>query len=525
MKLRKASIGSLRINDTSAKIQNSDILSRFNFDADNFPDMKGSLGATGFKGSIGYQGSVGSQGDTGFIGSIGFKGSLGTRGYTGSQGFTGSIGEQGYRGSVGDTGFKGSRGALGDQGFTGSRGALGITGSVGFKGSVGYRGSRGDQGYTGSLGATGFTGSKGFTGSRLGATGAIGDTGYQGSRGYTGSSTGAKGPSGDTGYKGSQGNRGATGAIGDTGFTGSLGDVGFTGSVGFRGSVGVQGSVGARGLTGFKGSRGYTGSRGFLTLEGFRWEPIRTRAASTSLDLIGSGGTAATISIGTGTIAAGDVIAMELNSDASVSTDSTPKVIMFTIANDSTPIEVEHQHGWTSGFIQTDVNFWYNYLRAFGVAYASTTSIRFDRMYSTTMFLSGTSWGSTTLDTTNLSLYGGRMWKLTPNQSIDTVANPSIGTGFGNTCTYFSFENQSTISVTVTNNHDQSAVIQFDSTSFISSNASEVVVAANSSRTFTGTFIGDISGSSRTVAARAVVGSKQSTTVTKTETISFCQGF
>lgn len=528
MKLRKASIGRLRMNDTSAKIQNNDILSRFNFDAANFPDMKGYSGSQGYTGSVGFRGSLGAQGDIGFNGSIGFKGSLGPRGYTGSKGFTGSTGEQGYRGSVGDNGLTGIQGAVGERGYTGSRGPLGLTGSAGYTGSTGFRGSLGAQGDLGYTGSVGFTGSKGYTGSRLGSVGLRGSLGYRGSQGYTGSSTGPTGYTGSEGIPGFQGSRGPLGLQGSVGPTGYTGSAGFTGSVGATGVQGVRGSVGARGPVGFRGSVGYTGSRGLITLEGYKWEPIRTRTSGTSLTLIGTGTTEATFAISTGTIAAGDVIAMELNSSASVSTDSTPKIMMFMIANDSTVTEVDHQHGWTEGFINEtpEPDFWYSYLRTFGVAYASTTTLRFDNMHTTSIFWSATSWGSTILDLTNLSLYGGRMWKLVPNDSSDAnPSNPTISSGFGGTCTYFSFENQSVLSVNVTNNHDQTAIIQFDSTSFISSGAQEVALAPGQTRTFTATFAGNITGTSRTVAARAYVGGNFSQTVTRTETVFFCQSF
>lgn len=446
----------------------------------------------------------------------------GLTGYTGSAGGIGDTGTRGYTGSLG---YQGSRGALGAQGdpTTGFKGSRGYTGSASTSvGLVGYQGSKGSIGDTGFTGSIGFTGSKGYTGSRLGAVGARGATGFKGSRGYTGSSTGftgSRGDTGDIGYTGSRGPLGAQGNTGATGFTGSIGPTGGTGIAGFKGSRGYTGS---RGSTGFKGSFGYTGSQGLITKEAYKWELIRSRAASTTLSLIGSGATEATFAIDTGTISAGDIIAMELNNSSSVSANSTPKVMMFMIANDSTVTEVDHQHGWTAGNINEtpDPDYWYSYLFTFGVAYASTTTLRFDNMYTTTMFWSATSWGSTIFDLTSLSLYGGRIWRLVPNESSDTVSNPSIG-AFG-TCLYNSGLDISTIDVSVTNNHDESAVIQFDSTSFISSSAQEVVVAAGQSRTFTATFSGNISFSNRTVAARAVVGSKQSSTVTRTESISFC---
>lgn len=145
-------------------------------------------------------------------------------------------------------------------------------------------------------------------------------------------------------------------------------------------------------------------------------------------------------------------------------------------------------------------------------------------MYVTNIFWSATSWGSTILDLQNLSLYGGRMWKLVPNDSSDAnPSNPSITAGFASSCQYSSTFNQSFLYVTVTNNHDQTAVIQFDEGSVISSGAQEAALAPGQSRTFQGTYAGNISLSNQTVAVRAYVGGNFSSTVTRTESVSFCQ--
>lgn len=518
MKLKNAKIDRLRMDSTSAKIQNNDILSDFNFDPANFPDMKGTVGANGYQGSVGYTGSKGDIGTTGYTGSVGYQGSLGPIGDTGGVGYTGSVGVTGLNGSVGATGYTGSVGFKGSRGATGNRGPLGYTGSAGYQGSVGPLGYQGSRGATGAQGATGYTGSSGYQGSQSPSVGFTGSTGLIGDRGYSGSVSTVTGYTGSIGDIGNTGIVGYTGSRGTTGYTGSVGDRGNTGATGTSGYQGSRGATGNRGPTGYTGSRGNTGSAGIISVAAYQWEPIRTRSSSSNLTYLGSGATASSISVSTGTVAAGDVIAMELNNIAGVSTDSTPKVMIFSLGSDTTPTELDSQHGWTNGVISAGSYF---YLRTFGVGYGNTTTVNFNSMYTTTMFASADpSWLSTMFDITNLTLYGGRMWKLVPNDATDTVSNPSIG-AFG-ACFYDSFLDISSIFISITNNHDQSAVIQYDTTSFISSNAKEIVVAAGASANLEFIWSGNIQLSSRTVAARAVVGGNQSSTITRTESVSFC---
>lgn len=240
------------------------------------------------------------------------------------------------------------------------------------------------------------------------------------------------------------------------------------------------------------------------------------------MTFVASGSTEGTVSISTGTISAGDIIAAEINNTSSVSVDSTPKVMMFTIANDSTVTEMDHQHGWTTGNISEtpDPDWYYYYLFSFAAAYASSTTIRFDNSYVTTIFASATSWGSTIFGLSSQQLYVGRIWKLTPNNATDSISAPTIGSF--STCFYDSFLNVSYINATITNNHDQTAIIQYDTTSFISSSAQEIAIPAGQSQSIQFVFSGNIQFSSRTIAARASVNGNFSTTTTRTESISFC---
>lgn len=127
----------------------------------------------------------------------------------------GPTGPTGNTGRTGPTASPGSTGATGPTGL-GATGPSGVTGPRGLTGFTGPQGNAGPTGPTGNTGATGFgpTGATGVPGSATstGATGAAGPTGGTGPTGVAGSATntGATGPTGATGI-------GATGPTGATG--------------------------------------------------------------------------------------------------------------------------------------------------------------------------------------------------------------------------------------------------------------------------------------------------------------------
>lgn len=140
--------------------------------------------------------------------------------------------------TTGPTGPSG--GPTGATGRTGPTGAPAATGVTGPTGATGF-GATGSTGVSGPRGPTGFTGPPGNVGPTGVSTGTTGYTGYTGATGF-----GATGPTGNTGPSG-----GPTGPTGITGPTGRTGPTGPSQVAGLSVSIDGAGSVIS---TGWKGN-------------------------------------------------------------------------------------------------------------------------------------------------------------------------------------------------------------------------------------------------------------------------------
>ena len=111
----------------------------------------GTAGVDGATGATGTAGSNGATGATGVTGNDGATGATGVTGNDGATGATGTAGSNGATGATGATGTAGANGATGATGVTGNDGATGATGTSGTNGSTGATGTIGSTGATGPV--------------------------------------------------------------------------------------------------------------------------------------------------------------------------------------------------------------------------------------------------------------------------------------------------------------------------------------------------------------------------------------
>jgi len=215
---------------------------------------------------------------------------------------------------VGSTGPAGPTGPEGSQGEKGDQGDQGLQGNQGPQGEKGDQGEQGEQGLIGLTGPAGPTGSQGIQG-LTGATGAPGAQGIQGNTGATGS-------------QGIQGIQGLTGPTGPQGPGTAVRQIGFVLSGVELLTTGVK-LPGIRCPWNFTPTRWTILANGLCSLVADVWRDILAnypptiadRIAGTDKPTVSAAPVATSIAMtGWGTISAGDIVVLELQSFSGVAT-------------------------------------------------------------------------------------------------------------------------------------------------------------------------------------------------------------